>query len=381
RADIVVLVSSAGELWEWAKYSAYGVPFGMPAGDCDSDGDCDAADVTTLTGWIGGAYQARGDLDLDGDVDSTDQTLQSNFSGTSLGRGVLTNIDNRKGYAGYELDWYRGRQYHVRRRVHCTPLGRWLNRDPWQHRVNTSLVEYVESSPQAHVDPTGLVSEWATNCTAGEPGSPSTCQNHAKSGSPCTGSIGVPGETPEQGGNFKPRGSDLSLTTWSAGGSSVPGDGPVGTEWRVKATWAIESSVGTGTCGNGACRISFYYGFTIQYKTPTMADWEQVRCDDSNRNGVDQNGLYLSWHGDNCPQQGGGTTAWPHWDHPEGQITDGNSNPFFKDSPTTANIPCPSNGGGIGGGNSNCSNYGSSATGFDGTHVTVDLLVCCGCGG
>lgn len=86
RADVVAIVSSAGDLFEWAKYSAYGVPFGMPAGDCDSDGDCDSTDATTLAGWIGGSYDARGDLDLDGDVDSTDQTLQGYFTGVGIGR-------------------------------------------------------------------------------------------------------------------------------------------------------------------------------------------------------------------------------------------------------------------------------------------------------
>ena len=44
RADVVALLDSAGAVLEWVKYSAYGVPFGMPAGDADSDGDCDDVD-------------------------------------------------------------------------------------------------------------------------------------------------------------------------------------------------------------------------------------------------------------------------------------------------------------------------------------------------
>ncbi len=46
RADVSVIVSETGGMMEWAKYSAYGVPFGLPGGDTDSDGDCDATDVT-----------------------------------------------------------------------------------------------------------------------------------------------------------------------------------------------------------------------------------------------------------------------------------------------------------------------------------------------
>ena len=40
HADVVAVLSSGGSLIESARYSAYGVPFGMPAGDTDSDGDC-----------------------------------------------------------------------------------------------------------------------------------------------------------------------------------------------------------------------------------------------------------------------------------------------------------------------------------------------------
>ncbi|MCC7014855.1 MAG: hypothetical protein IT454_19995 [Planctomycetes bacterium] len=158
RADVVAIVSSAGELWEWAKYSAYGAPFGMPAGDCDSDGDCDSADATTLAGWIGGSYDVRGDLDLNGAVETADQSLQSNYSGTSLGRGVLTNVDNRKGYAGYEVDWERARDYLVRSRIFGTTLGRWTSRDPLDAMLQLrNQLEYVGSEPLTAADPTGLV--------------------------------------------------------------------------------------------------------------------------------------------------------------------------------------------------------------------------------
>ena len=41
RADVAAIVTSGGKMMEWVKYSSYGVPIGLPAGDTDSDGDCD----------------------------------------------------------------------------------------------------------------------------------------------------------------------------------------------------------------------------------------------------------------------------------------------------------------------------------------------------
>lgn len=70
RGDVVALVGSGQWQVEQVRYSAYGVPFGLPGGDCDSDGDCDSVDLTAIDGWIAGAtYDERGDVDLDGDVD------------------------------------------------------------------------------------------------------------------------------------------------------------------------------------------------------------------------------------------------------------------------------------------------------------------------
>jgi hypothetical protein len=46
HADVVALITAAGGQREMDRYSAYGVPFGLPTGDCDSDGDCDVTDRT-----------------------------------------------------------------------------------------------------------------------------------------------------------------------------------------------------------------------------------------------------------------------------------------------------------------------------------------------
>ncbi len=65
RADVSAIVSSGGVLIEWAKYSPYGIPFGLPGADTDSDGDCDATDITNFDSVP--SYDVRYDVDLDGD--------------------------------------------------------------------------------------------------------------------------------------------------------------------------------------------------------------------------------------------------------------------------------------------------------------------------
>lgn len=47
---------------EWAKYSAYGVPFGLGAGDANSNGYVDVNDLNQVNTWISApAYDVRGD--------------------------------------------------------------------------------------------------------------------------------------------------------------------------------------------------------------------------------------------------------------------------------------------------------------------------------
>src|SRR6185295_14638170 len=103
RGDVSALVSSGRQLHEMDKYSAYGIPVGLPGGDTNSDGDNDSADATQIQTWINGStYDVRGDVDLDGDVDSTDKGLAQNAPvfGNSLGWGHLGSDDfrNRQSY-------------------------------------------------------------------------------------------------------------------------------------------------------------------------------------------------------------------------------------------------------------------------------------------
>jgi RHS repeat-associated protein len=168
RADVVALIDGAGGLLEWVKYSAYGVPFGLPAKDADSDGDYDSVDDTVISGW--GAYDVRGDVNLDGVIDGGDTATSQ-----ALGRGALSSngVGNRKGYAGYEADAkLAGAKWHVRHRVLCSTNGYWLSMDPLEYVDGPNRLQYCGSLPLAATDSSGLMrAERATTkevkCTSG----------------------------------------------------------------------------------------------------------------------------------------------------------------------------------------------------------------------
>ncbi|MBL8695976.1 MAG: hypothetical protein JNJ88_17915, partial [Planctomycetes bacterium] len=157
RGDVIAIVSSAGAMYEWVKYSPYGIPFGMPAADTESDGDCDATDITQIQTWINGsAYDVRGDLDLDGDVDTTDKsTAQGSFQGITLGAHVLSNVGSRKGFTGHERATSIQSHWHARHRVLHSALGRWLQRDPLSYFDGVSMYSLFGHSPLAYSDPMG----------------------------------------------------------------------------------------------------------------------------------------------------------------------------------------------------------------------------------
>jgi len=159
RGDVVAIVSSAGAMYEWVKYSPYGIPFGMPAADTESDGDCDATDITQIQTWINGsAYDVRGDLDLDGDVDTTDKsTAQGSFQGIALGAHMLSNVGSRKGFTGHERAMTIASHWHARNRVFDSNLGRWAKRDPLGYMTLSSLYSYGVSRPLYEIDPLGLL--------------------------------------------------------------------------------------------------------------------------------------------------------------------------------------------------------------------------------
>jgi RHS repeat-associated protein len=161
RADVSALLTDTGSLIQWVKYSAYGVPFMIPSGDIDSDGDFDLTDVGGLGG---GTFtdRARQDVNLDGvsDFDDVLDALALHGSGT-FGWGTLSapQTASRRGYAGYEYDPVpepQGRRlYHVRHRVYDADSGRWTRRDPLGYIDGVSLYRYVANSPLQYNDSLG----------------------------------------------------------------------------------------------------------------------------------------------------------------------------------------------------------------------------------
>jgi len=219
---VVALLTDAGEMVEWVKHSAYGVPFALPAGDTDSDGDWDATDSTTILG--GGAYDVRKDADLDGDVDAADATQAHSITGSyqTLGRGVLSSaaVSNRRGYAGYEYApefQGAGRHiYHVRHRVYDAGVGRWTRRDPLGYVDGMSLYEYVGSQPVTARDPRGLFV-----CVG-------LCRRPASGPIPTPSGSGVPLECPSVGGDSAGGGGQPSPPA----APRAPGSPPGVFDWR-----------------------------------------------------------------------------------------------------------------------------------------------------
>ena len=157
RKDVVAMLTHDGALVEQVRYSSYGVPFGLPAGDTDSDGDFDLDDVNAITG----SYDVRKDANLDGVVDVFDIIHAGNMAGgggfVTTGRDVLGSVANanRFGYAAYLRD-PAAPQWHVRHRVLRSDIGRWLTRDPAGYVDGLSLYEYVGSRGILGIDPYGL---------------------------------------------------------------------------------------------------------------------------------------------------------------------------------------------------------------------------------
>jgi RHS repeat-associated protein len=154
---VVAVVDSTGTLVEGARYSAYGVPIGVPAGDTNTDLAFDSTDSTNITGWSPPAsYDVRYDVNLDGAITSADASAAATVT---LGRGVLSSaaVDNRRGYAAYEF-WPQpaANMYSVRHRVLHSDLGRWTRRDPIGYVDGPSLYAYVQARALFATDPFGL---------------------------------------------------------------------------------------------------------------------------------------------------------------------------------------------------------------------------------
>ncbi len=170
RADVSAIIDSTGDIVEWVKYSAYGVPYALIPGDYDRDGDVDSADQSAfISDW--GAGSPSADLDESGGVDGDDLTVFGAWytanTGKVGGRGVLSeeSVGNRIGYAGYRWDPATSLN-HVRHRVYNPEMGRWTRRDPIGYVDGVNLLRYSRGSPLESSDPSGLAWRVDTEITS-----------------------------------------------------------------------------------------------------------------------------------------------------------------------------------------------------------------------
>jgi RHS repeat-associated protein len=162
RGDVSVVLQANPEgginILEWVKYSAYGTPWTISAGDYNRDGVLTSADAT--------AFQAdydtdnlRADVNFDGATDFADFLYFYIQYDTAEGGGrnaqSRTSVANRIGYAGYQWD-PAIRSYHVRHRVLVPELGRWTRRDPIGYVDGVDLYEYVGGHATISTDSLGL---------------------------------------------------------------------------------------------------------------------------------------------------------------------------------------------------------------------------------
>ena len=171
RGDVSALIYSNGDQAEQVRYSPYGTPFGLPGGDCNSDGDCDnggTGDSDQTQSWVNAAsYDVRGDLDLDGDVDSADKSaIQTQWAGTSLGLGGLSSLGSAFGYACYKA--LQPGIWDAKNRVLSPILGRWNRRDPMGYVDGASTYEYAMSRAIKSIDPYGTRAKDIVTVPCGE---------------------------------------------------------------------------------------------------------------------------------------------------------------------------------------------------------------------
>jgi RHS repeat-associated protein len=101
-----------------------------------------------------GVYDVRWDINADGAVTWADY---NHYPDIPMGRGVLSHVGNRFGYAGYQhAPELAGAKWHVRNRVLDSITGVWNRRDPLGYVDGMSLYQYVRGMALVGVDPIGL---------------------------------------------------------------------------------------------------------------------------------------------------------------------------------------------------------------------------------
>jgi len=161
RYDATTLVTSGGAVKERVRYSSYGVPCGIPLGDCDSDGDVDSADQAVLLGaW--GTSSPKCDLDLSGAIDAVDNAMLISQSGTVGGLGSLSRCRSRIGGQGWIADPDCSCRSLQRTRVSDSRQGRWHSRDSFARSMPDELYKDRNDNPIRYLDPTGeFAMNWA----------------------------------------------------------------------------------------------------------------------------------------------------------------------------------------------------------------------------
>jgi hypothetical protein len=162
RGDVSLVVTDAARVIEWVQYWAYGVPFGIPAGNASSNGANNVEDLSTLINWIGNeVWDARWDLNADGSVTVADYAC---YPEKTLGRGKLSWVNNRIGYAGYQhAPELAGTKYLLRHRWLLANLGEWLRMSPLEGGHSRAIApllafnEQVEAALLAILLPSTLV--------------------------------------------------------------------------------------------------------------------------------------------------------------------------------------------------------------------------------
>ncbi|MCC6970021.1 MAG: hypothetical protein IT434_07330 [Phycisphaerales bacterium] len=180
RADVSAVLSDAGLVKEWIKYTSYGIPVRIDPGDYNRDGFVNAADFDDYSDDFDNA-RAEADVNFDGTVNGDDYDLFSEWwdAPSTAGRFTLSasSVGNRVGYAGYQYDpTFVGASraiFHVRNRVYDAGLGRWTRRDPIGYKAGVNLYAYVNDEPINGQDPLGLDKAICTGgCDLGSSGPP-----------------------------------------------------------------------------------------------------------------------------------------------------------------------------------------------------------------
>ena len=132
QGRVVSLVTAAGEKAEDYRYSATGVPFGIPLGDVNADGKVDGgstgADYTlAFDQEDGGVYDARVDLNLDQVLDSTDVAMVAGQDGVATGRGELSARFVSSRINTIRTEWQSALQLDLKWRGSSSHLGILIN--------------------------------------------------------------------------------------------------------------------------------------------------------------------------------------------------------------------------------------------------------------